>query len=103
MNRACRRAVAKSPGRYEHLINEAWENGFQAGKTFSCKTLCSAISLALHELHGLSGEEILAMYRNATERIFAADCPEILSVECAEQCGVPPEAFDFDQQGDDSL
>lgn len=33
MNRADRRLAMKRPGGFERLLNEAWENGFQAGKT----------------------------------------------------------------------
>ena len=97
MNRADRRLAMKRPGGFERLLNEAWENGFQAGKTFSCKTLCAAMALSLHALSGMDGPSIAAAYRDAVQRIFDADCPEMLLEQCQQECGVAPGMFDFDR------
>lgn len=97
MNRADRRKTAKHPGAVEKMLDAAWENGFQAGKNFACKMLCAAVSLALSQLHGLETAEILSVYHNAVQRIFEADCPEMLLEQCEKDCGVAPGMFDFDR------
>ena len=97
LNRAQRRASSRNAKSLYQRIQLEHENekGFQEGKKFASKMMCAAIALSLRELHGFTREQILALYQDAVERMFSANCPTEILTEAEKQCGIQQRKFDF--------
>lgn len=96
-NRAQRRAASRNAKSvYQRIqLDRENEKGFQQGKSFASKMMCAAIALSLQEKHGFTREQILALYEDAVNRMFAANCPSELLDTAEKQCGVEQTKFDF--------
>lgn len=97
LNRAQRRASCRNAKSLYQRIQLEHENekGFQEGKKFASKMMCAAIAISLQERHGFTREQILALYQDAIDRMFTANCPTELLDAAEKRCGIQQSKFDF--------